>query len=70
MMAADDLQNVVNEQTVVAPATKVVTAWAAVGITSWSDVAAALAAVYTLILIVEWAWKKVVKHRAVRKQVA
>ena len=40
------------------PALKVVTAWAAVGITSWAEFAAALAAAYTLLLISEWLWKK------------
>ena len=43
---------------VAAPGVKIVTAWAAVGITSWSDAAAALAALYTLILILEWLWKR------------
>lgn len=43
---------------VAAPVVKVVTAWAAVGFTSWTDVAAFLAAVYSAILIGEWCWKK------------
>ena len=48
-----------NEQgTVSAPMIKIVTTWGAVAITSWSDVAAMLASVYTLILIGEWLWKK------------
>lgn len=46
------------QNTVTAPAVKVITAWAAVGITSWADVASVLAALYTLILIIDWAWKK------------
>jgi uncharacterized protein HemY len=37
---------------------KVVTVWAMVGITSWADVAAFLAAVYSALLILEWLWKK------------
>lgn len=41
-----------------APAVKIVSAWAAVGLTSWADIASALAAFYTLILIGEWCWKK------------
>lgn len=43
---------------VAAPVIKVVSAWAAVGFTSWTDVAAFLAAVYSLLLIAEWLWKK------------
>lgn len=39
------------------------TAWAGVGlahlgINTWSDAAAVLATIYTLILICEWFWKK------------
>jgi hypothetical protein len=30
----------------------------AIGVTSWGDGAAMLAALYSLILICEWAWKK------------
>ena len=46
------------QSTVAHPAAKVITVWAAVGFTSWADVAAFLAAVYSLILILEWVWKK------------
>lgn len=42
----------------VAAVAKGVTAWAAVGISSWHDVAAVLAAVYTALLIIEWVWKR------------
>jgi len=43
--------------------TKAGIAWAGVwlaklGITTWSDVAAFLAALYSLILICEWLWKR------------
>jgi hypothetical protein len=48
-------------ETVSAPLAKVGTAWAAVGITSWSEAAGFLAALYTLILIGEWVYKKI-KH--------
>lgn len=37
---------------------KIASAWTIVGITSWADVASALAALYTVILISEWVWKK------------
>ena len=46
------------QSTVEHPAVKVVSVWAMVGFTSWTDVAAFLAAVYSLILILEWFWKK------------
>lgn len=46
---------------VAAPIAKVATAWAAVGFTSWADVASFLAALYTLLLILEWIWKKWVR---------
>jgi len=47
-------------------ATKLGTLWGGValsklGIYTWSDVAAVLAAVYSLILIGEWCWKKFLK---------
>ena len=44
--------------TVDAPVFKIVTAWAAVGITSWADMAAFLASLYSFLLIAEWCWKK------------
>ena len=43
--------------TVEAPMFKLVTVWAAVGITSWADVAAFLASLYSFLLIAEWCWK-------------
>lgn len=46
---------------VTSPGVKIVTAWAAVGITSWADVAAALAALYSAILIAEWVWKRMLR---------
>lgn len=42
-----------------APVVKATTAMvASFGLASWSDLAAFLAAVYSLLLIVEWVWKK------------
>lgn len=41
--------------------TKLGSLWAAVGVTSWADVAAALAALYSVLLIGEWLWKKMIK---------
>lgn len=38
---------------------KIFTAWlAALGITTWGDVASMFAAIYTALLICEWWWKK------------
>ncbi len=54
-----------NDHTVSAPGFKLMSVWTAVGITSWADAASmaqffagTLAAVYTAILIGEWAIKK------------
>jgi len=46
---------------------KIASAWAAVAITSWADAAAALAALYTILLIGEWVWKKVLRPFAERQ---
>jgi hypothetical protein len=40
--------------------------WAAVGITSWAEAAAALAALYSLLLIGEFLWKKVLRPLGIR----
>lgn len=47
-----------NTSTVAAPVAKAITAWAAVGISSWQEAAAAAAFFYSLLLIFEWWWKK------------
>ena len=39
-------------------ALKVGTAWIATIFTSWADFAAFLAAIYTMLLICEWIWKR------------
>lgn len=44
--------------TVDAPLAKLLTVWAAVGISSWADAAAAAAFFYSCLLITEWFWKK------------
>lgn len=44
--------------TVAAPVVKAITAWAAVGISSWQEAAAAAAFFYSMLLIFEWWWKK------------
>lgn len=56
------------------PVAKMITAWSGVGIaeflqrlgiTSWGDAAAAAACMYTMLLIVEWVYKKIslLRHR-------
>ena len=59
------------DQTIAVPLFKLATVWAAVGITSWSDAAAALATLYTTLLIAEFLWKKTIRplleHRGLMK---
>lgn len=51
-----------NEQTnIVGWPAKIASAWALIGITSWSEAAAFTAFVYTSCLLLEWVWKKVIK---------
>lgn len=38
---------------------KVGSLWALIGITSWTEAAAFLGALYSAILIAEWVWKKI-----------
>lgn len=45
----------------VVAAMKLTSVWAAVGITSWADFAAFLAALYSALLIIEWCWKKAIR---------
>jgi len=51
------------EQTtsVASPGIKIATAWAAVGVTSWAEFASVLAALYTMLLIGEWLWKRLIR---------
>lgn len=52
-----------NDQSSIAAAiTKAASAWAAVGITSWSSLASFLASCYTLVLIGEWIWKRLLRE--------
>ena len=43
---------------VAAPEVKIVSVWSAVAITSWTDFASMIAAIYTAALFGEWLWKK------------
>ena len=45
-------------------AMKLGSVWAAVGITSWADAAALLAAIYSALLIAEFLWKKLFRPMA------
>jgi len=49
--------------------TKGASVWAAVGITSWSEAAAAAAFCYTVILICEWVWKRLLRPMLERRGV-
>lgn len=50
-----------------APGAKLITAWlAAIGISSWSDLAAILAALYSLLLTGELLWKWTIRYRKAR----
>lgn len=40
---------------------KLGTVWVAVGITTWADFAAFMAAIYSVLLVGEFAWKKMLR---------
>lgn len=46
--------------------TKIGTVWAFVGITSWADFAAMLAAIYSLLMIVDFCYKKFIRSWLIR----
>lgn len=48
------------------PVAKVVSLWAAIGVTSWTDFASFVAGLYSLALLAEWFWKKIGRTLAVR----
>lgn len=50
-----------NTQQVSSPLAKALTAWAAIGITSWAEAASFVAFVYSSVLLGEWLWKRLVK---------
>ena len=49
------------------PVAKVVSLWTLIGVTSWADAAAFAAFVYSMILIGEWFWKKLLRSFAERR---
>lgn len=48
------------------PIAKIISALGLAGITSWSEFASACAALYTLLLIGEWVYKKFIRSAFVR----
>ena len=53
-----------NQQEVTTGAIKAASAWGAVAITSWTDVAAALAALYSVLLIIDLWWRRIGRNWA------
>lgn len=49
------------------PVAKVVSLWAVIGVTSWTEAAAFAGFVYSMILIAEWFWKKLIRPIAERR---
>lgn len=49
------------------PVTKVVSLWALIGVTTWTEAAAFAGFVYSMILIGEWVWKKILRRIAERR---
>ena len=49
------------------PVGKFVSLWAVIGITSWTEAAAFAGFVYSILLIGEWLWKRVVRKFAARR---
>lgn len=47
--------------TIEQPLAKFISLWALIGITSWTDFAAFLGALYSMLLIGEWMWKKALR---------
>jgi hypothetical protein len=59
---ANIFDNLTSEQREgVIASTKLGTVWAAVGITTWADFAAFMAAIYSVLLVGEFAWKKMLR---------
>ena len=54
-------QQLASSETGVGVGARLFTAWAAVGITAWADFAAFLAAIYSMLLIGEWVWKRTLR---------
>lgn len=48
------------------PLAKVLSVWAAIGITSWAEFASFVAGMYSVALLGEWVWKKIGRNLAIR----
>ena len=46
---------------------KLVSVWAAIGVTTWAEAASFLAFIYTAVLLFEWAWKRVIRRIAIQR---
>jgi hypothetical protein len=57
-----------SQSTVSYPVIKLITAWAAAyGISTWGDVASVLAAAYTVLLLLDFVWKKAGREWCIRR---
>lgn len=56
-----------SDTTISHPIAKAVSLWALVGISSWTEAAAFAGFVYSMLLITEWVWKKVLRGIARRR---
>lgn len=52
-----------DDTTVSWPIAKIISVWAAIGVSSWTEAAAFVAFLYSCILIAEWLWKKLRKGK-------
>lgn len=57
-MTQETITTMAQDSTISHPVAKAVSLWMLVGISSWTDAAAFLGCIYSLLLISEWVWKK------------
>lgn len=50
-----------HQEEIAAPVIKTLTVWGAIGITSWAEAASFAAFLYSLALLSEWLWKRLIK---------
>ncbi len=50
-----------HQEEIAAPIFKAATLWGAIGITSWAEAASFAAFLYSMVLLSEWLWKKLIK---------
>lgn len=67
-MSQDNIVTAIaQDSTISHPVAKAVSLWTVVGISSWTDAAAFVGFLYSLLLIGEWLWKKWLRGVARRK---